>query len=131
LATSKSVAELGNEFYWSAKPQEQIWVLPLGNIYPEAKLCQGGNSIPKGPYKDNFRGLDWHFAVLYSSPFNNDLSISSISNPDYCSRWYSKIQNMPIFPYELMPYGKKLTRVSKSTGQEIAADMVDQASLRF
>lgn len=125
FATSRSVTELGNDFIWERDYAKQIWTLPLGNIYPESKLCQGNNSIPKGPYKENFRGIDWHFAVLYSSPFNNDLQIPSLKRNSYCDAWFTELQNHKTFPYELLIEGKKVTTTRMSTGQELNADNVD------
>lgn len=126
FATSRSVTEFGNDFIWERDYGKQIWALPLGNIYPEAKLCQGGNTIPRGPYKDNFRGLDWHYAVLYSSPFNNDLQIPSLRNGGmYCETWFMELEKHKTFPYELLIEGKKVTTTRMSTGQAINADNVD------
>jgi hypothetical protein len=124
FATSKSVTELGNNFIWERDYAKQIWVLPLGNIYPEAKLCQGTNVIPKGPYKDNLRGLDWHFAVLYNSSFNNDLHIPSVRNGYRCEDWFAIISEHKVFPYELLIEGKKVVTTRMSTGQELNADNV-------
>lgn len=125
LGTSKSVTELGNDFIWERDYAKQIWVLPLGNIYPEGKLCQGGNVIPRGPYKNNFRGLDWHFAVLYSSSFNNDLHIPSVKHSSSCEGWFKTLSEHKTFPYELLIEGKKVITTRMSTGQELNADNVD------
>lgn len=126
FGTSRSVTELENKFYWEKNQAEQIWVLPLGNIFPEARLCQGGNTIPKGPYKESFRGLDWHFAVLYSSSFNNDLTVPSLAKGgEYCENWYKELSKYKIFPYELLVGGKKSTKVHISMEQEILTDTTD------
>jgi hypothetical protein len=71
-------------------------------------------------FKDNFRGLDWHFAIVYSTPFNDDLGIhgTAASRP-VVSEWYKEIAKHKTFPYELMKHGKKVVPETKSVSSNI------------
>lgn len=127
FATSKPVSQLGNEIIWAADHKNQIWAPPLGNMYPDGRLCYGQNSLPRGPYRESFRGLDWHFAVLYISSFNNDLAVPSLAKAAHCSVWYESLAGQKVFPYEALIGGKKIG-TGISTAQDIAAGGIEAAT---
>lgn len=123
-ATSKTIGQLGNEVIWNRDELNQIWALPLANIYPDGKLCQGDNTLPKiftDPH--NLRGLDWHFAVLYNSSFNEDLHLPSVAKARRAEVWYQELSEKDTFPYNLLKHGDKVQTISTvSTAQEVMAD---------
>lgn len=126
FATSRPVSQLGNDFIFNIDHKNQIWALPLGNSYADGKICYGHNTILRGPFRESFRGLDWHFVMLYNSSFNNDLTIPSIVNPKgwNCGTWYQELTKHTTFPYELLVNGVKIGYGTQSEAQQIAADGV-------
>jgi hypothetical protein len=128
FATVKSIGQLENKFLWEKNESEGIWVLPLPNIYPEGRLCQGHNTLLKGPFRDNFRGLDWHFAVLHNSPFNDDLQVPSLAKAMRVKVYFTELSKHQTFPYELLVNGKKATGAGRSVAQDIMGE--EQAQFR-
>jgi hypothetical protein len=126
-ATTKTMGQLENKFLWEKNEQEGIWVLPFPNIYPEGRLCHGANTLLKGPFRDNFRGLDWHFAVLHNSPFNDDLQIPSIVKSSRGTAYFTELSTHKTFPYELLVHGKK----QASAGRSVALDIMDENQAEF
>jgi hypothetical protein len=119
LATSKTIAQLPLTFLWNVEAEEQIWPLPVSNMYEDGRMCYGSNSIPR-MFKDNFRGLDWHFAILYNSPFNDDLGVhGTASVRRSVTEWYKELAIHKTFPYELMKHGKKVVPETKSVSSNI------------
>jgi hypothetical protein len=123
IATSKPITQIPLKFVWDLDPVNQLWSLPFSNIYEDGRLCYGGNSVPK-QFVDNFRGLDWHFAVLYNSPFNHDLGVRNTTKSWGVDSWYAELERHEIFPYEFLQYGQKAT-VSKA----VAADLQDEETI--
>jgi len=122
FATSKNIGQLENQFIWEHDETNGIWTLPLPNVYPEGRLCYGHNSVLKGPFTDNFRGLDWHFALLYNSSFNDDLRIPSVAKSYRVQAWFEELAKHQVFPYELLTGGKKITAVSTTAAQNLMAE---------
>lgn len=77
---------------------ENIWILPMPNTYSHGSMCYGRNTMPSG-FTDNFRGLDWYFQFLFSTPFNTDLSIPSIKGGGVVP-WISLLSSKDEFPYD-------------------------------
>jgi hypothetical protein len=117
LATSRSISQLPLTFLWNENPEEQIWYMPFSNMHDGGVLCYGSNSVTR-QFKDNFRGLDWHFGLLYSTPFNDDLGVRGTVNRFAPSGWYKELSNHKVFPYELLKHGKKIVE-SKSVSSNI------------
>lgn len=124
FATSKTIGQLDRTFIWVENQLNQIWTLPFANIYTEGRLCQGQNSLPK-IFKDqyNLRGLDWHFAVLYNSSFNEDLLVPSLPRSKKAEAWYKEISEYQAFPYELLKNGDKVKIITQSMAQEVMSDV--------
>jgi hypothetical protein len=118
LATSKSISQLPLTFLWAPESKEQLWAIPFTNTYAAGNLCYGSNSLPR-QFRDNFRGIDWHFALLYSTPFNDDLGIPSTASGNWVpAKWFKELSKHKVFPYELLKFGKKPIE-SKSTATNI------------
>jgi hypothetical protein len=108
FATSKTLGQLPMEFIWTADPSQQIWALPFTNVYDEGRLCYGSNSKPQA-FTNNFRGLDWHFSLLFNSPFNDDLGIRNTVDRWNPADWYTELTKHTTFPYEFLKSGIKVT----------------------
>lgn len=108
FATSKTIGQLDCELIAMRNHQEQIWCLPLGNSYGDGRLCEGRNSMPR-VFTNNFRGLNWYFAVLYTSPFNDDLGVLELKTPVRLEEWYKELEKHKEFPYELLHGGIKVS----------------------
>lgn len=126
LATSKTIAQLPLTFLWVPDHENQIWPIPFSNMYAEGNLCYGQNSVPRS-FKENFRGLDWHFALLYSTPFNDDLGVHGTATVHRSiSGWYDQLSGHKVFPYELMKHGKKVDPAIKSVSANIFDVQLEQ-----
>jgi len=55
--------------------------VPFTNIYGEAYMCWGQNAFISEHVMPNLRTLEYYFTVLTSSPFNNDLGVTSLIQP--------------------------------------------------
>ena len=100
FCTSREIGAIEERFV-SAKDKD-IWVLPFPNIFSSGKPCYGGNSMPTGFIENDLRGLLWYYEFLFSSPFNNDLSIPSISTGDSPTKWLNRLAKAEAFPYDLL-----------------------------
>jgi hypothetical protein len=76
---------------------EGVWNSPMPNTFGDAHMCYGRNSMPSG-FVDNFRGLDWYFSFLFSTPFNSDLNISCVKGT-HPADWINELSGMTEFPY--------------------------------
>lgn len=82
-----------------------LYLLPFSNIYEDAKLCTGDNVMPTVMPRNDLRRLNWHFDVLWSSPFNNDLGLHALSSWEGgVQAWYQHLRDRQVgghkFPYE-------------------------------
>jgi hypothetical protein len=121
-ATTKSIGQLENRFIWEKNELDGVWALPLPNIYPEGRLCHGANTLLRGPFRESFRGLDWYFAVLHNSPFNDDLVIPSLAKALRTTGYFTELSKHKTFPYEMLVNGKKLMAAGRSVAQDIMDD---------
>lgn len=82
-----------------------LYLLPFSNIYEDAKLCTGENAMPTVMPRNDLRRLNWHFEVLWNSPFNNDLGLHAVRDwESNVQSWYVHLQERHQqglkFPYE-------------------------------
>jgi hypothetical protein len=122
LATSKTIGQVPQSFLWDANPSDQVWPLPFSNVYDTGKLCYGGNSKPQ-TFGNNLRGLDWHFAILYTSPFNDDLGIRGTVDSHRPGAWYKILAKHTVFPYELLRHGIKPIESNSLAGNMMVPDV--------
>lgn len=104
LCTPHPVGKLLNttpKFFREANPKEGIYVLPMPNIYAEARACYGQNSMPQG-FKIDFRGLDWYYLFLHNSTFNSDLSVPGVGRSYNPKDWLIHLSKLDKFPYDLL-----------------------------
>lgn len=100
LATHKGIGELPlDRFLERSDTSDGIWVLPLPNIYSEGRACFGENTMLYR-FSKNFRGLDWYFKFLFSTPFNEDLQIRSLKTQHTVSEWIQYLSTQTEFPYD-------------------------------
>lgn len=127
FATAKNPSQIPLEPIRNADPKNHIWALPLSNIYNEGRMCYGGNSLTR-EFTDNLRGLDWHFALLYNSPYNSDLSIPSLGNNHAVNphAWFTILSKLKTFPYEKLTYGDTVPKVASSSMAAIIMGVEEQ-----
>jgi hypothetical protein len=82
-----------------------LYLLPFSNVYEDGKLCTGENAMPTVMPRGDLRRLNWHFDVLWNSPFNNDLGLHAIGSWDAgVESWYVHLQERQQqglkFPYD-------------------------------
>lgn len=83
--------------------RDHIWKLPLPNIFSNGGMCYGKNSVPNTFDGSDFRGIDDLHRVIFDSPFNNDLSIPSLSGYSGSKMgWLTKLSKQKVFPYWLL-----------------------------
>lgn len=99
--TAKNIGALPLKEIQGVNPKEKIWGLALPNMHSDCRLCYGRNTMPMN-YTKNLRGLDWFYAVLYNSPFNNDLSNPWIRSGERGNKWLETLSNHKTFPYDLL-----------------------------
>jgi len=121
-ATAKNPSQVPLEPIKEANPEQHIWALPLSNIYGDGRMCYGGNSLTR-EFTDNLRGLDWHFALLYNSPYNSDLSIPSLGRNHGMTplSWFTMLSKLKTFPYEKLTFGDT---IPKATVNSIASQIM-------
>jgi len=100
FATSKNVAELGENFITSHNPSQKIWTMPLPNFYGGANMCVGYNSVPFNFPLTDLSGMSRYFDILYDSPFNDDLSVRDLREPMSVASWIEFLSTRSEFPYE-------------------------------
>lgn len=110
-ATDRERVSLPSEWPSGECTQNHIWTLPLPNIFSGATMCTGHNVLPSVVYND-WTVLDMlYYDVLLGSPFNNDLSLRSVSGGHspggwitYLGDWHDR-EDTDSFPYhELINY---------------------------
>lgn len=137
FSTSKSSEELTFPIDHRASSDNvsnQIWYLPVGNIYDDYRMCIGSNPYPDVKNSD-FRVMDsFFYDIFVRGVFNNDLHVHdvnfSVSNTEILNL-YSKCHR---FPYEIMRnYSGPHTRVSSASdairNQEVELDKEKLAKL--
>jgi hypothetical protein len=102
FATSKNPGALSTTHIKKPDHKEQIWALPMPNMYGTGTMCFGNNTMPR-QFDKNLRGLDWFYAVLFNSPFNGDLGVPSTrSYARSPAGWLKKLSEFKAFPYDLL-----------------------------
>ena len=105
LCTNRSLEELERIFYRARTPEKGVELLPFPNIYEEANLCTGGNSMITKFTNNDLRPLSWYHDVLWASPFNNDLGVKALKipsrfNPETWTEYLAQLAiNKEPFPY--------------------------------
>lgn len=100
FATDRHVLSLPEQMITRDDRRSHIWTLPLPNVYDDARVCLGGNSIFT-TFTDDLRTLGYMYRMLIDSPFNGDLSIPSLAHRDYSPRdWIEYLSGRDTFPYE-------------------------------
>ena len=107
-ATDKSKTALSTEWPTGGSSRDHIWTLPFPNIFGSASMCTGGNRLPSVIYSD-WTILDMlYYDVLIGSPFNNDLSVPSLSDSVGPRSWIDNLhdhwkdEESERFPYDLL-----------------------------
>lgn len=107
FATNKSIQELTRKFYNKPEKIFATSTLPFNNCYSSGMLCYGSNVRVSTVKLPDLKPLHWYYDMLFSTPFNNDLSISAIKpNSKFYNQyaaWYDHLhklatENKP-FPY--------------------------------
>lgn len=90
------------------KTGPSISILPFTNVYSEANLCMGGNSIIADFLNNDLRATSWYHDMLWASPFNNDLGVRALTEGSKYrgsnESWYNYLAKLAKegkgFPYE-------------------------------
>lgn len=85
-----------------------ISILPFTNVYPEANLCTGYNTLIKNFPNNDLRQTIWFHDMLWASPFNYDLGVSAIGTEGRAragiDAWYAELARRAKagegFPYD-------------------------------
>jgi hypothetical protein len=104
--TNLPLARLPREIVSKTGPS--ISILPFTNVYSEANLCMGNNSIISDFLNNDLRATSWYHDMLWASPFNNDLGVRALKESskyrDSNSSWYKHLAKLAKdgkgFPYE-------------------------------
>ena len=96
--TSKNVPQLPDKPITSTDRSNDIFLIPVSNMYETADMCFGANAMPIR-FNQNLRGLDYYYQVLFDAPYNNDLGVKALglSSP---REWYAEWAEMNEFPYD-------------------------------
>lgn len=103
--TNLSLGRLPKQIVTSTGPN--IAILPFTNVYGEAVLCTGGNSIIQDYPGNDLRQTIWFHDMLWASPFNDDLGVRALKSDsqyrDSNSSWYKYLAQLAKegkgFPY--------------------------------
>lgn len=104
--TNLPLARIPKEIVTKTGPS--IMILPFTNVYAEANLCMGQNSIISDFLNNNLSGVSWFHDMLWASPFNNDLGVKALKpgssfRDQPASAWYKHLaqlaQDGKGFPY--------------------------------
>jgi hypothetical protein len=109
-ATNLPLARLPREKITKSGPG--ISILPFTNVYDNATLCTGSNSLITDFLGNDLRGTIWYHDMLWASPFNNDIGVIAIkSNSDYRGHpasWYAHLAKLAKdgkgFPYDQLEH---------------------------
>jgi len=78
FCTDSSLTDVPREFINKVSSSNRIFLLPFPNMYAEGAMCTGQNQLPKNFVKGDLRPLQWHFDMVWTSPFNYDLGIRAL-----------------------------------------------------
>ena len=93
FATNLPINKLPQEFRNRISASDGMYNLPFTNVYNDAKMCYGGNSMPTRIVKGDLRRLNYYYDFLWVSPFNDDLSASNKINASLSNEaWYKKLE---------------------------------------
>lgn len=100
-ATDQGSMSLPSQLLNAPDARRHIWILPLPNIFHDARICFGGNSYIQN-YSKDLRTLHYLYKVIYDTPFNGDLGIPSVArgSRDGPSTWIKNLRGLEKFPYE-------------------------------
>ncbi len=103
FATDGGPLSLPRRLLTAPSDRDHIWALPLPNMYPEAKMCYGQNSLIS-TYTRDLRPLHLLFRMIHESPFNSDLHIPSLSEESSPRNWLRKLseESKESYPYRLL-----------------------------
>lgn len=88
-----------------------ISILPFTNVYSEANLCTGYNTLIKDFPNNDLRQTSWFHDMLWASPFNYDLGVRALAHGGQdrkgIDEWYAQLANCAStgkgFPYDRLP----------------------------
>lgn len=122
--TDLPLSDVPREFINKTKTSARIFLLPFSNMYEDGTMCTGQNHLPKNFKKNDLRSLNWHFEMIWSSPFNYDLGLRALKlgseftdTSSGIKKWFDKLGSLakkesPKFPYnELKGYKSLITNV--------------------
>jgi hypothetical protein len=102
FCTTKKITQLTDkEFIVKREPSQGIFRLPFPNVYGSDTMCYGENTMP-ARHNNNLRGLDYYYQFLFTSPFNNDLGVSGLTQSFTPEAWFKHLSKLGAFPYELL-----------------------------
>jgi hypothetical protein len=106
LTTNKVLSELPRKFYNSPN-DPGMSTMPFGNCYTDGRLCFGSNVKIVDFTLPDLRPLHWYYDMLFTTPFNNDLTIHALRSDKYRGypdTWYTYLADLAIkgssFPYK-------------------------------
>ena len=113
FATDKRVGQLPLEPIKNENTAAHIWTLPMPNMYSGGAMCFGRNTLISAFDKNNLRGLDWFYKILYTSAYNSDLSVPSLKRGTNPVDWLDFLSTQDKYPYDYlkgyMDIGEKVT----------------------
>lgn len=99
FCTDRKVTSMAEgEFIFSPNVEKGIYLLPFTNMYPEGRMCFGGNSPPR-KCTNNLNPLDYYYKLIEASPFNNDLGLRGVSTDKTPKSWFKEMSEMTEFNY--------------------------------
>lgn len=106
LTTNKTLAELPRKFY-NSPGDTGMSTMPFGNCYTDGGLCFGTNIKIVDFTLPDLRPLHWYYDMLFTTPFNNDLTISALRTDRFRNNpaaWYEHLATLATegapFPYK-------------------------------
>ncbi len=103
FCTNKSVSDLSDsQVLFTPNFGNGIWSMPFPNFYNDGNMCYGSNTMPSSFSKNNLRGLDYYYQVIFRSPFNDDLGLSSVGSHSSPQLWFKFLSELKTekFPYK-------------------------------
>lgn len=100
FCTNRTVGELQSSIIKTPSASNQVWVMPMPNMYENGRMCYGQNVMP-GTFSNNLRGLAWYYQVIFESAFNDDLGIRALNRSREPRAWLEYLENKELtsFPY--------------------------------
>lgn len=105
LCTKFSRMELPRKFY-SGPVAKETNLLPVSNLYDNARMCYGGNARI-GDFKlPDLRPLVSYYLTLVNSPFNTDLGVRAVQGAFSTEQWFREMARLAKakepFPYKVV-----------------------------